>query len=111
MSDRRTKKDKKEHSKKEQKRRKKALMLKLDNGVEIPARTTYMENAKYFEIDEIDIDKIRISNKYSYIKENVSNKRYVFYQHNGEYIPLKIIIIDVVDITVSMIMMEVLLKK
>ena len=68
MSDKRAKKDKKEHSKKEQKRKKKILML--DTGDEVSAKNTYMKNTKYFEIDEIDIDKIRVSNKYSHIEKN-----------------------------------------
>ena len=47
-------------------------MLQLDNGLKIPAKTTYMENIKYFEIDEINVDKKRVSNKYVYIKEDES---------------------------------------
>ena len=59
MSDKRTKKNKKEHRKKQHNEKKKTLTLKLDNGYEIPAKTTYMENTECFEIDEIDIDKIK----------------------------------------------------
>ena len=32
-------------------------------------KTTYMENTKCFEIDEIDIDKIRVSDKSLYQKQ------------------------------------------
>ena len=45
-------------------------MLNLDNGDEVDAKTTYMKNTKVFEIDKIEIDKIRVSNKYSYEKTN-----------------------------------------
>ena len=72
MSDRRAKKDKKEHSKKEQKRTKKILML--DNGDEVPVKNMSIENTECFEIDEIDIDKIRVSIKYLYKKEHVHTK-------------------------------------
>ena len=58
MSDKRAKKDKKEHSKR------KIPQLKLDNGVEIPARMAYMkDNFKCFKINEIEINKIRVSGK------------------------------------------------
>ena len=94
MSNRRTKKDKKEHSKKEQKRTKKTIML--DNEDKVLAVTTYMENTNLFEIDEIDIDKIGVSKKYLHEKEYDSYKHYVLYEHNNEYIPLKIILKDVI---------------
>ena len=69
ISNRTTRENKKEHSKN---KNKKAVMLQLDNGLKIPAKTTYMENIKYFEIDEINVDKKRVSNKYVYIKEDES---------------------------------------
>ena len=55
-----------------------------------------MENTKYFEIDEIDIDKIRVSDRSLYKKQRKSYKYYVFYEHNDKNIPLKIMLIDVV---------------
>ena len=46
-------------------------MLKLDNGVEIPAKTGYMkDNTKCFKIDGIDINKIRVSKK-SFTAKNI----------------------------------------
>ena len=48
------------------------------------------------EIDEIDIDKIRVSDKSLYKKQHKSYKYYVFYEHNGGYILLKVILIDAV---------------
>ena len=42
----------------------KILMLKLDNGVKIPVKITYMKgNIKCFKINDIDINKIRVSEK------------------------------------------------
>ena len=54
-------------------------MIELDNGDQVSAKNTYMEITDLFEVDEIDIDKIRISKKYSYKKEHESYKHYVFY--------------------------------
>ena len=71
-------------------------MLKLDKGDEVPAKTTYMDDTDLLKTDEIDIDKIRVSNKYLCKKEYDLYKNYVFYEHIGEYIPLKIILMDVV---------------
>ena len=61
-------------------------MLDLDNGDKVPAKITYMKDSDLFEIDEIDFDKIT---------EYESYKRYVFYEDNNEYVPLKIILKDV----------------
>ena len=71
-------------------------MLDLDNGEQVSAKNTYMEGTDVFEIDEIDIDKIRVSKKYSYKKEHESYKHYEFYEHNDEYIPLKIILSNLI---------------
>ena len=95
MNDKRATRDKKEHSKKEQKT-KKIFMLKPDNRDKVDAKTTYMKNTEVFEIDKIDVDNLRVSNKYSYVKKHESYKNYVFYEHNNEYILLKIILSNVV---------------
>ena len=50
-----------------------------------------------FRINDIDINKTRVSDKKLYNKEHNSYKYYVFYEHNNKYIPLKIILRDVVD--------------
>ena len=50
-----------------------------------------------FRINDIDINKIRVSDKKLYNKEHNSYKYYVFYEHDNKYIPLKIILRDVVD--------------
>ena len=55
----------------------------------------YREDSKPFNINDIDIDKIRVSHKKLYKKEHDSHKYYVFYEDGGEYIPLKIILLDV----------------
>ena len=52
-------------------------MLELDNGDQVSAKNTYMENTDIFEIGEIDIDKIRVSKKYSYRKEHESYKHFM----------------------------------
>ena len=54
------KKEKKNTTKKTSKT-KKTLMLKLDNGAEIPAIIAYMkDNIKCFKINDIDISKIKV---------------------------------------------------
>ena len=55
------KKEKKNATKKIPKNRK-SLMLKLDKGVEVPARIAYMKNnTKCLKINDIDINKITVS--------------------------------------------------
>ena len=70
--------------------------LRLDNDAEIPAKTTYLKDTKCFRINDIDINKIRVSDRKLHNKEHNSYKYYVFYEHDDEYIPLKSFLIDVV---------------
>ena len=49
---------------------------------------------KYDEIDEIEIDKISISKEYPYGK-NGKYRNFAFYEHENEYVLLKIILRDV----------------
>ena len=66
------KKEKKNATKKTSKTRN-TLMLKLDNGAEIPTRTAYMkDNTKCFKMNDIDINKIRVSERKVYSKKNNS---------------------------------------
>ena len=75
----------------------KTLMLKLDNGAEVPARIVYeKENNEYFKINEIDFNKIRVSEKRIYNKKYNSYKYYVLYERDNEYILLRVILKDVV---------------
>ena len=75
---------------------KKTITLKLNNGVQIPARNTYNKDSRIFNISDIDIDKIRVSDKKLYNKQHNSYKHYVFFNENGnEYIPLKVTLLDV----------------
>ena len=74
---------------------KKTVILKLNNGVEIPAKNMYKEDLKLFNINDIDIDKIRVSDKKLYDKKHNSYKHYVFYEDGNEYISLKITLLDV----------------
>ena len=46
---------------------KKTITLKFNNGVEIHARNIYKEDSRIFNINNIDIDKIRVSDKTSII--------------------------------------------
>ena len=72
-------------------------MLILDNGAKIPVTTAYMTgNTKCFKINDIDINKIRVSEKRLYSKEHNSYKYCVFYEHDDDYIPLRIILRDLV---------------
>ena len=93
MSNKKEKKD----TAKNTSRTKKTPMLKLDNEKKIPARIVYMkDNIKCFGINDIDINKIRISEKSLYSKKHSAYKYYVLYEHNNEYIPLRITLKDVV---------------
>ena len=75
----------------------KTLMLKLDNGAKVPAKIVYVkDNSKCFKINEIDFNKIRVSEKRLYSKKYNSYKYYVLYEHDNEYIPLRVTLKDVV---------------
>ena len=74
---------------------KNTITLKLDNGVEIPAKNIYKEISEAISVNDIEIDKIRVSDKKLYIKKHNSYKHYIFYEDSNEYIPLKITVIDV----------------
>ena len=95
MSEERTKKNATKNNIKTSKNRK-IFTLKLDDGAEIPAKTAYIKDTKYFKIDDIDINKIRVSNKKHYSKEHNSYKYYVFYEDDNKYIRLKITLKNVV---------------
>ena len=41
----------------------KTITLKLNNGAEIPAKNIYKEDSRFFNIHDIDIEKIRVSDK------------------------------------------------
>ena len=78
-------------------RTKKIPMLKLDNKHKIPARIVYAkDNKKCFGIDEIDINKIRISERNLYSKQYNAYKYYVLYEQNNEYLPLRITLRDLI---------------
>ena len=52
------KREKKKNATKKTSNTRKTLMLKLDNGAEIPAETAYMKgNTKCFKINDVDIKK------------------------------------------------------
>ena len=73
----------------------KPITLELNNGVEIPAKSIYKEDSRVFNINDIEIDKIKVSDKKLYNKKHDSCKHYVFYKDGDEYIPLKITLLDV----------------
>ena len=64
--------------------------LKLDNNIEIPAKTIFMKNSKHFNISDIDINRIRDSKVKFFIKEGKSCKPYIFYEDGDKYVPLNI---------------------
>ena len=74
---------------------KKPITLKLNNSAEIPARNIYKEDSRVFNINDRDIDKIKVSDKTFYNKKHDSYKHFVFYEDDDEYIPLKITLSDV----------------
>ena len=55
-----------------------------------------MKDTECFRINDIDINKIKVSDKKLYIKGHNSYKYYAFYEHDDKHIPLKIILRDVV---------------
>ena len=78
-------------------RTKKIPMLKLDNNDKIAAKIVYTkDNSKCFRINDIDINKIRISEKSLYSKQHNAYKYYVLYEHNNEYMSLRFTLKDVV---------------
>ena len=80
MSDKRSRKNTTKNNKKASKDRK-ITTLRLDNDAEIQVKTTYIKDAECFRINDIDIDKIRVSDKKLYNKEHNSYKYYVFYKY------------------------------
>ena len=102
MSDKRAKKNITKNNRnikdnKKASQNKKTFTLRLDNKAEITAKTIYMKDTKCFKIDDVDINKIRGSDKKLYSKEHNSYKYYVFYEHDyDEYISLRIVLKDVV---------------
>ena len=64
--------------------------LKLDNGVEIQEMTIFTKDSKHFKINDIDINKIRVSKAKPFMKENKSYKYCIFYEDCDKYIPLNI---------------------
>ena len=78
-------------------RTKKIPMLKLDNEKKIPARIVYTkDNSKCFGINDVHINKIRISEKSLYSKQHNAYKYYALYEPNNEYMPLRITFKDLV---------------
>ena len=95
MTDKRSNKNTTKNNKKASKSRK-ISTLRLDNDDEIPAKTTYIKDTECYKINDIDINKIRVSDKKLYNKKYNSYKYCVFYEHDDKYIPFKIILRDVV---------------
>ena len=90
------KKEERKRQFKTTKKYKKSITLKLNNGAEIPAKNINKEDARVFNINDINIDKIKVSDKKLYNKKHDSYKHYVFYEDDDdEYIPLKIAFLDV----------------
>ena len=72
-------------------------MLKLDNGAKIPTSIVFdKENNECSKINEIDFNKIRLPERRLYCKKYNLYKHYVLYERDNEYIPLRVILRDVV---------------
>ena len=65
------KSDKKKNTSKNLAKNNAISMLKLGNDVEILAMTIFMKDSNYFNINDIDISKIRVSNA-SWILQQIS---------------------------------------
>ena len=88
-------KGEKKNAIKNNKKDKKPIQLKLDNDAEVLAETIYKKYGTFFKISDIDINKIRVSNKQLYMKMHNPYKYVVFYEDFDKYIPLRIVIKDV----------------
>ena len=84
------KRDKKKNTSKQAAKNNTINALKLDNRVEIPAMTIFMKDSKHFNINDIDINKVRVSKAKVFMKENNSYKHYIFYEDGYKYISLNI---------------------
>ena len=73
----------------------KLITLRLNDGSIVNANTIYNKNSRGFLIDEVDIDKTKVSDKKLYSKMHDSHKYYVFYEYDNKHIPLKLIFLDV----------------
>ena len=65
-------------------------MLELDN------EKKYQQKCKCFGINNMDINKVRNSEKSLYSKQHNAYKYYLLYEHNNEYMPLRITLKDLV---------------
>ena len=72
-----TKNNKNNKNNKKSSKNRKTPTLKLDSDAEIPAKATYIKDVECFKINDIDINKIRVSDKKLYSKEHNSYKYYV----------------------------------
>ena len=66
----------------------------FDNEEEINKNDICRDSNVCFEIDEIEINKIRVSKEYPY-RKNGNYRNFVFYEHENEYVLLKIVLRDV----------------
>ena len=73
------KREKKKNTSKKVAKNKTINTLKLDNDTEIPAMTIFMKDSKHFNINDVDVNKIRVSDVKHFMKENNSYKYYIFY--------------------------------
>ena len=90
MSEKRGKKKTIKNNKKARKD-KKPITLRLNDGTTVNANTIYNKKSRDFLIDEVGIDKIKVSDKNLYSRMHDSYKYYVFYEHGNKHIPLKLI--------------------
>ena len=84
------KRDNKKNTSKKVAKNKTGSMLKLDNDVEIPAMSIFMKDSKCLNINDIDLNKIRVPEARIFMKKNNLYKHYIFYEDVCKYIPLNI---------------------
>ena len=81
------KREKKKKATKKVAKNKHINTLKLDNDVGIPTMAIFMKDSRYFNIINIDINKV---NAKPFMKESNSYNYYIFYKDDDKYIPLNI---------------------
>ena len=74
---------------------KKPITLRLHDGTTVNASAIYEENTEVFKINDVDINKINVSDKKLYNKIHDSYKCYVFYEHNNKHTPLNIFLSNI----------------
>ena len=74
---------------------KKPVTLRLNDSNTVNANVIYAEESTHvFRIDDVDTNKIKVSEKKLYSKQYGSYKHYAFYEHNNKHITLNVFLLS-----------------